>query len=190
MNRVARIFHRGQNMNSLPCILLVTDLSKCTREALADVAHMHQRWGTRIDAYYLWTNAPEVPSESPDRVMRELEAFSRTEGAWEVLDELGALDRAGLVTIRGYLTPSSSEPTLAEHASTYGYLGILYGTAAPPPSSQGFAIHGNLPSRDPGTRVRSIVAIASPQRRKPPRLTATPMSADAPRLGRIRSHAR
>ncbi len=177
-------------MNTLPCILLVTDLSKCTREALEDVAHMHQRWGARIDAYYLWTNAPDVPRESPERMMRELEAFSRVEGAWEALDELGALDRTGVVTIRGYLTPSSSEPTLAEHASTYGYLGILYGTTTPPPSSQGFAIHGDLPSRDAGSRVRSIVAIASPARPKPCPLATTPISAVGPRLGRIRSHVR
>ncbi len=162
-------------MNTLPRILLVADLSECTREVLDDVVHMHHRWGTRVDAYYLWTNAAEVSSESPERMLRELEAFSRNEGAWEALDALGALDRTGVVAIRGYLTASPSEPTLAEHAATYGYLGILYGTATPPPSSQGFAIHGNLPIPEPGGAIRSTVSIVS-----------------APLAGRdrIRSHAR
>lgn len=169
-------------MVTMPRILLVADLSQRTREALKDAALLHRRWGTLVDAYYLWENANDLPADSPARTIRELEAFSKDRGAWQVLDELGELDRSGVVAIRGYLTLARPGQTLSELAVKHGYLGIMYGTAADPPPSRTFALHGAPPAFAPSVRARSVVSIAVSR--------APDAPAVSERRDRIRSHAR
>ena len=129
------------DMRALARVILPIDMSRQTLAALDDAVVLRRRWQATIDAFYLWSGAPDVPAHTPERVLRELEAFSDGGGAWEALDRLGALEQAGILTIRGYLTPCREGHTIAMLAGEHGYDLVLLGTRHTLLAHETFELH-------------------------------------------------
>lgn len=128
-------------MRACARVILPIDMSRHTLAALDDAVVLRRRWEATIDVFYLWSGAPDVPAHTPERVLRELEAFSEGGGAWEALDRLGALEHAGILTIRGYLTPCKEGRTVARLAGEHGYDLVLLGTRHTLLAQQTFELH-------------------------------------------------
>jgi hypothetical protein len=148
-------------MRALARVILPIDMSRETLAALDDAVVLRRRWEATIDAFYLWSGAPDVPAHTPERALRELEAFADGGGAWEALDRLGALEQTGILTIRGYLTPSHEGRTIAALAGDHGYDLVLLGTRDMSLASDRFELHrpGSGIVRKPDEPTRPLVML-------------------------------
>ncbi len=125
-----------------PRVLVVTDLSQRTRDVLGMASGLRRRWGVALDAYYLWS-VPHVGADASDsdRTLAALDAFATDDGAWDVLDVLGAKERAGELSIRGYLVRSATGRRLVDIAVDAGYVAVLDGTVSPMIRAERFDMH-------------------------------------------------
>ena len=124
------------------------DFGEGSRFALDCAALLRTHVGAVVDAYYVW---PAGGGDDGCAALRELETFSRREGAWETFSHLGDLDRRGLIRIRGYLTPSGSGQSLISLANEGGYQIIL--EAAESPVDERFVVHGGFSADAPAQTI-------------------------------------
>ena len=140
------------------------DMSESTAAALEDAVVMRERWNATIDVFYVWTGAPAVDSEAPDRALRELEAFAGDGGeAWDTLDRLGALEQCRVLAIRGYLTPNHDGHTITSIAADGGYDLVLLGTRSSTFTTECFDLHrpGSGLVHKPQAPTRPVVTMPS-----------------------------
>lgn len=121
-------------------VLVAVDLSAASRGALEYARTLRARWAAVIDVFYVWTVQLDGPR--PDAVVvRELEAFSRST-AWDVFDFLCALERAGELNVRGYMTPDATGQTLSAIGWSDGYDLVVVGSARAEIAEATFSLHG------------------------------------------------
>jgi hypothetical protein len=139
------VLHRSLDRDAEPSavagarVLLVGDLSDATRTAL-DCAEELAADGASVEVYYRWSASGDVTSA--DRVAAELGILSSEPGAIDLLDRMTALQRRGILTVRGCMTPEAhGGSSLSALATRAGYHMVLLGLRRTPEESHRFRLH-------------------------------------------------
>ncbi|HEY3815587.1 MAG TPA: universal stress protein [Polyangiaceae bacterium] len=123
-------------------VLVAVDLSPETEGALRCAEELCGERPTAIDVYYLWSSDGSPQVGDADRAIAAVSSFSRTLGAWDRLDRLDALERRGVVEVKGWLTRAcTGGSSLARIAAREGYDVVVVGLAQAPMQWHRFDLH-------------------------------------------------